>query len=70
MISTFAYLCVDADGSEHISGNMPKRIEEDIDGVPYHYWFDETMIELPIGTIQSIILDELTWSDDPYPLEG
>ena len=63
-----AYLCVDRSG-EYIADNEPRRSwfewegwEKNTDGESC------TLIEIPKGTIKTLIGKEMTWEDDPYEM--
>lgn len=59
------YLAVDADGAEYIYDALPERHEKEwkID------MFEESCIELPMGSIKKLIGRELTWEDEPVELK-
>ena len=63
-----AYLCADKWG-EYIADNNPIRSffewegwEKNTDGESC------TLIEIPKGTIKTLIGKEMTWEDDPYEM--
>ena len=63
-----AYLCVDRSG-EYIADNEPRRSwfewegwEKNTDGESC------TLIEIPKGTIKTLIGKEMTWEDEPYEM--
>lgn len=60
------YLTVDKDGEENLWDSLPVRNE---DG---EYWapIDEVAINatMPKGSIESLIDKQLTWDDEPYPM--
>ena len=62
-----AYLAVDADGTEVVFSERPKRFRSV--WVSQEKALIDKYIELPRGSIAKLIGRELTWEDEPVMIE-
>ena len=63
-----AYLCADKWG-EYIADNKPTRVFFEWEGWEKNTNGEScTLIEIPKGTIKTLIGKEMTWEDDPYEM--
>ena len=62
-----AYLCADKRG-EFIADEYPSRSWDEWRGWRDVYGESCTLIEIPKGTIKTLIGKEMTWEDDPYEM--
>lgn len=62
-----AYLCADNRG-EFIADEHPTRGWDEWHGWRDVYGESCTLIEIPKGTIKTLIGKEMTWEDEPYEM--